>query len=328
MASSRTGSRFLQLAAVLVLILGVVVCLLTCAVAAALPSKSLESILRVVAPGAVALIAGVGLAAVLFGMSRLLSREIGVERDVSQSIEELNDSIAELRQRLDRPAAPSAAPTSQLDPQAFNRIVELLHELRDLSLLSEDDRRQRLAELHKRQESADAESFEKLRGQVEDLMSMSSWDQAHQLAKSFADQHPGDSNGQALLARVIRERDNLRDNTAQRMYEEVKRAVEHRQWRGAMAAAQRLFERFPGHPRAEKIRRQFKLIQDNAEIEVRQEQEQQIQDLIRNKRLPEAIALAEDLLKRFPLSPQAEAVEEMLPRLRDLAAGAELEAQA
>jgi len=325
MASSRTGSRLLQLAAFGVLTLGVVVCLLTCAVAAALPSKSLESILRVTAPGVVALIAGVGLAAALFGIGSLLSRDTGVAPEVSESLEELNGTVAELRRRLEQSAAPGAAAVPQTDPAALNRMIELLQDLRDVSLMSDEDRRQRLSEQRRRQESEAAESFEQLRGRVEDLMSMSRWDQAHQLAESFAAGHAGDRDAQALLARVVREHDNLRDNSAQRMYEEVKREVEHRHWRAAMAAAQRLFERFPGHPRAEKIRRQFKLIQDNAEIEERQEQEQQIQDLIRNKRLPEAIALAEDLLKRFPLSPQAEAVEEMLPRLRDLAAGAELE---
>jgi len=158
-----------------------------------------------------------------------------------------------------------------------------------------------------------------MRQSVDDAMAISNWDQALSAIQKFLDDFPGNPDGKALLTRVTRERDLYRENTAGRMYDEVKHEVERRSWRRAMAAAQRLLEKFPADQRTLKIRRQMKVIQDNAEIEERQEQEQRIQELIRAKRFQEAIEMSQDLLERFPLSPQAELLEELLPKLREMA---------
>ncbi len=54
-------------------------------------------------------------------------------------------------------------------------------------------------------------------------------------------------------------------------------------------------------------------------IEERQEREDRIQELVKSKRYAEAILMSEQLIREFPLSPQAEQLEAMLPRLRQLA---------
>ena len=77
----------------------------------------------------------------------------------------------------------------------------------------------------------------------------------------------------------------------------------------------------PGHRKSIAIRGQLKTIRENAEIEERQEQERRIQELIRSKQFFEAIDLAEDLLQRFPNSPQADSLQKLLPKMRDLAIG-------
>ena len=167
--------------------------------------------------------------------------------------------------------------------------------------------------------SVESGMYRQMRQSVDDAMAISNWDQALSAIQKFLDDFPGNPDGKALLTRVTRERDLYRENTAGRMYDEVKHEVERRSWRRAMAAAQRLLEKFPADQRTLKIRRQMKVIQDNAEIEERQEQEQRIQELIRAKRFQEAIEMSQDLLERFPLSPQAELLEELLPKLREMA---------
>jgi hypothetical protein len=166
--------------------------------------------------------------------------------------------------------------------------------------------------------AAEGEAASRVFAKVEDLMSVGSWDQAMSMISQFAENYPTNEDGQHMLARVTRERDLFRESTVHRLYEEIKENTAHRSWRKALACAQRLLERFPDHPRAEKIRSQVETIQANAEIEERQESEAKIQELVRAKRFAEAIELAEDLLDRFPLSPQAESLEEMLPKMRDL----------
>ena len=94
-----------------------------------------------------------------------------------------------------------------------------------------------------------------------------------------------------------------------------------------MTNAVKLLECAPGHRRSAAIRPQLKTIRENAEIEERQEQERRIQEMIRTKQIPEAIDLAEDLLRRFPASPQADSLHKLLPKMRELAIGNEIEAE-
>ena len=114
--------------------------------------------------------------------------------------------------------------------------------------------------------------------------------------------------------RVRHEYDQYRDVAFQRMYEDVQTRVDRHDWRDAMEAAQKLLEMFPTHSRSNKIRQQLKIINENAEIEERQEQELRIQQLVRGRRFAEAVEQAEDLMRKYPDSPQALAIDQMMPR--------------
>jgi len=174
-------------------------------------------------------------------------------------------------------------------------------------------------ELRIARSAVEQETFQRISAQVEDLMAISNWDEALSMAQHFASNYPDHAEGQALLARVTRERDLFRENTAERLYQEIKQHIEHREWTRAAAEADRLLEKFPDHRRAAKIRDQIDVIHENAEIQQRQEQEKRIEELIRARRLSEAIELAEDLIERYPGSPQAQTLEQMLPKLRERA---------
>lgn len=174
-------------------------------------------------------------------------------------------------------------------------------------------------ELRIARSAGEAESLSRLRSHIEDLMAISNWDEALAEAQDFAAAYPDNDAGQTMLARVTRERDLYRENTAERLYREIKRHIEQREWTRAAAEADRLIEKFGDHRRAIKIREQLEVIHENAEIQQRQEQEKRIEELLRARRLVEAIELAEDLIERYPGSPQAQSLEEMLPKLRERA---------
>jgi outer membrane protein assembly factor BamD (BamD/ComL family) len=154
---------------------------------------------------------------------------------------------------------------------------------------------------------------------VESLMQSANWDHALSRATALVEGFPDNGRARELLQRVQRERDAYYESTVARMFDELRHDIDRRMWRRAFMHAQHLLERFPSHPRAEAVRRQLKTLQDNAEIEERQELEVRIQELIKSQRLDEAIALGEDLIRRYPMSPQAESLDTLLPRLRDLA---------
>lgn len=194
-------------------------------------------------------------------------------------------------------------------------------ELDQLSLDFPDD--PQVADLRKHlqlgREHDTAKMVSQTRERIEDAMAVSNWDDALAAAQELADDFPENEDARAMLKRVVHERDIFNESTAHRLYDEVKDDIERRHWRRALAGARKLIEKFPNHRRAANVRTQMPTIQANAEIEERQEQEGRIQALVRSKRFIEAIELAENLLDRFPGSPQADSLEQLLPKLRDLA---------
>jgi tetratricopeptide (TPR) repeat protein len=167
--------------------------------------------------------------------------------------------------------------------------------------------------------AAETREVEAIRGRIEDLMAIGNWDQAHALAMKFNENFPHNAEGAQLLARVERERQAFVEATANRLYSEIKADIDRREWRKARRNAEKLLEMFPKHPRSDKLRPQLQTIRDNAEIQERQEQEHRIQELVRSKQFAQAIELAEEVIDDFPGSPQAESLQAMLPKMRELA---------
>jgi len=154
---------------------------------------------------------------------------------------------------------------------------------------------------------------------VEHLMAIGSWDQALTAVNQLVENFPRSTDARDLLARVARERDVFIDTNVQTLYSELRRHIEQHQWRPALSCVQKLLSKYPMHHRAQQMRQQLRTIQENADIEERQEAEVQIQEMIRSGQFRDAIDLAEDIIRRFPASPQADAIEAMLPRLQELA---------
>ncbi|HEY8666072.1 MAG TPA: hypothetical protein VIL86_05380 [Tepidisphaeraceae bacterium] len=378
----RRSSRpplLIRLAAIVIFAMGIVLCVLWL-LANHPEARSLSAGIKYAFPALACLLFGVGLGAVLSALAAVVekkdsSSEVPDYTDDFTRVEQAIQSLRIQMQKQPRPepatyqpaVAPAASVATPADSKQFDRLLEMIQELREFSLMSDQQKQARLKEhashrktallqqaarlIEKKQwgraehllasldpdfpgdaevaaartsvaagrNSVESGMYRQMRQSVDDAMAISNWDQALSAIQKFLDDFPGNPDGKALLTRVTRERDLYRENTAGRMYDEVKHEVERRSWRRAMAAAQRLLEKFPADQRTLKIRRQMKVIQDNAEIEERQEQEQRIQELIRAKRFQEAIEMSQDLLERFPLSPQAELLEELLPKLREMA---------
>jgi len=357
------------------------------------PEESLASRLPAVAE-AVAMVLGlVGLGMVTYSIAEMIGTEPGTES--TQALSELRHSMQRLESAVQRlsdqqrealargpgnfaeaAVADTVAGAALGASESMHQVMALLQEIRELMLLSDSQRQERLADAQQHREKflgaeaqrllelkewtsaqsvlsslereypkspnlekmksrlkagrqeAQTGAIAQLRERVEDLMAVWAWDQAYAETARFVESFPDHSEGRDLLRRVMSERDSYVESTANRLYEEIKTDIDRRMWRRAMGSAVKLLECAPGHRRSVAIRGQLKTIRENAEIEERQEQERRIQDLIRGKQFFEAIDLAEDLLQRFPNSPQAETLKNLLPKMRELAMGNEAEAQA
>lgn len=318
-----------------------------------------------------------GLAAALLGLASVRNRQEDVESILTEPISRVQAHVGDVKRAVDdvshqlartRPAVPGqAAAPAPGDSQQLQQALRLLQEIKDLALLPDDARRERLNRetderkrmqtvqvieliearqysgadrllsqlerefpgdgqivLARRQLTAARTQVEqttvlKTRESVEEFMALSSYDQAWQVARQLAEDFPNNADAKALLDRVAREREIYNETTGLRLYEEIRHDIDRRMWRRALMHAERMLEKFPEHRRADAVRGQLKTIQDNAEIEERQEQEVRIQEMLRAHRFQEALELAEELMRRFPMSPQAEAIEQMLPRIKELA---------
>jgi tetratricopeptide (TPR) repeat protein len=175
-------------------------------------------------------------------------------------------------------------------------------------------------------EQAKAQSLHAERERVEGLMSVGKWADAVAAAEKLANTYPESPEAQAMLGRVRRERAVFLEGLVGRLYEQVKDESERRNWRKALAAAKRLIEEAPDHPRSAKVAPTIATLEENAQIQDRQERESQIQELIKSKRLDDALELSEELIAKYPDSPQAKSLRPLLPKLREAAIRSEISA--
>jgi len=167
--------------------------------------------------------------------------------------------------------------------------------------------------------AAEYDAVIETRRRVEGLVVMESYDLALTTATRLVENFPANSEARALLQRITREREIHIDANGQKLFEDIRAEIDRRDWQEALILANRMISKFPHHVRTMQIRDQLDTIQDNAEIQERQEIEVQIEELVRSNRYAEAIGLGEDVVRRFPFSPQAQTLQgAVLPRLREV----------
>lgn len=161
--------------------------------------------------------------------------------------------------------------------------------------------------------------FAREREKIESLMSIARWEEALRAAEELVHDFPERDDSRVMLERVRREQAVFVDGLASRLYEQVKQASARKEWRKALSAARRLVDELPTHPRTAKVKPTLETLVANAEIEERQEREDEIQLMVRSHRLDEAIELSERLIADYPNSPQARSLRELIPKLRQRA---------
>ena len=389
----------LRLIAIILFVGGVVLGILDAYGMAKMPvsgEESLGSRLPALAQAVSMVLGLVGIGALMYGLGEVIEsapgHDPGKDKETKHALSELHQSVHRLELAIQRVAdqqkeAVTHGPANLGDlgvadtlaggligsSESMHQIMTMLQELREVTLMSDTQRQERLvdsrhqrrnqlaadaqrlldqkdwlaaenatlllenefpdhadlpklkARLASGKQDAEQSAIGSLRERVEDLMAVWAWDQAYAETARFVEKFPEHAEGRELLQRVMTERENYIESTANRLYEEIRTDVDRRYYRRAMANAVKLLECAPGHRKSVAIRAQLKTIRENAEIEERQEQERRIQDLIRNKQFFDAIDLAEDLLQRFPNSPQAETLQKLLPKMRELAIGNEAE---
>ncbi|MHC4563022.1 MAG: hypothetical protein ACYS8X_09650 [Planctomycetota bacterium] len=158
--------------------------------------------------------------------------------------------------------------------------------------------------------------------QITELMSMARFDEARRQAEALARQFPDAAEGQALLQRVDREAHSYDRQQRQRLYDTVDQLCLDRRYRPALAAAEQLLETFGHSVEAAEVAARLDMLRANARLEEARELRNRVRDLIVRRRYPEALPVAEDLVRRFGETQAASELRTQLDRLRELASKA------
>lgn len=184
-----------------------------------------------------------------------------------------------------------------------------------------------VAKLAERREKAFAEDLGRTKKNIDDLIAISAWDKAAVEAERLLEQHPDADAAKNLVTAVLERREQFREEQLKRLSAEVQKCVARKRWNEAVQAARQLVEKYPDSPDAAAVEERLPTLMENAEIEKRQQLEEQIRDLVQRHNFVQAEELAKHVIESYPGSPQADALTDQLARLGELARQQEKEIQ-
>lgn len=171
------------------------------------------------------------------------------------------------------------------------------------------------------------QDIEAARIQLRHLMSITAWTQAEELVAGLHQRYPTAVEVQELGAEVRQEKTAFEQDHLQRLILDLKEATDHRQWRHAVSLAEELIRRYPSEKQVERLRVDLPTLQENAESQDRKEQETQFKDLLHRQRYEEALAIAHQLIAKYPNSSAATELSKLTPKVQELIAQEKLKHQ-
>lgn len=143
------------------------------------------------------------------------------------------------------------------------------------------------------------------------------WGEALRGAEKLLNTYPQSIEARQWLEQIHRDREQVSAEHRRALLDQTQKRGAEREWRKALASARALLDEYPESAEAQSVRPQLETLEFNAGVETRQELEEQIKDLISRRDFAEALELANQVIVRYPESPQAEALRRQLPRLRE-----------
>ena len=111
------------------------------------------------------------------------------------------------------------------------------------------------------------------------------------------------------------------DTRRARLYAHIQKCAEQHHWAEALAATEEFLERFPDNREAEALGRQMDTLRTNAEIVQRRQYEKRFKEFVSGDHYAEALQIARHVVEQFPNSPQAQALRDQIPVLERRVAG-------
>ncbi len=190
----------------------------------------------------------------------------------------------------------------------MQELVQLLKDIRDNSLLSEDERRE------KRLRAEEIE-FAQTRETALALSSQGDFPRARQIVENLKLRYPDSQQIGFLIEQLESDRERYESDDILRSTKQVEDLISISAWPRARQVVQQLQVRHPDSAEARqlllRLEREHRLFQD----EQRRRMHAEVQRFVSRKRWEEALAAARTFVERFPGSPEAEAFLMQIPML-------------
>jgi outer membrane protein assembly factor BamD (BamD/ComL family) len=257
---------------------------------------------RVVLATLVKMLGGMWAGVALWGLGVAL-RRLGV---IQRASEQSAVSHRELSSGRPRPAADSALGSSD----ELDELVVLLREVRDISLLNEEQRSLRL-------QAQGKAALSHLQREVPVLLREHNWIEARNRVQEARERFPSFSEWDALEQQIERMRAQVEARDIEAAERQIDDLSSLGAWDRVTEVMHELVERHPDAPRVHDLAQRLRAQRNTAEAEQRARLMAQAQEASNNRDWKAALSAAASLIQRYPKSPEAQALRMQLPTLQE-----------
>jgi len=249
------------------------------------------------------LLAGLGSAALLWGVAEMVRRVDGLQ----QSLERGSESPAP-------PAGGAPVRAAESTPTETARrlddLVGLMREVRDISLLSDEQRRLRV-------EAQGRAMLAELQREVPVLLREHNWIEARSRVQEARERFPMFRELDALEQQIELMRNQVEAHDIEAAERQVRDLTALGAWERVAEVMEELLERHPGSERTQALAREVRARRHLAEAEQRARLMAKAQEAVNARDWRTALDTALVVIQRYPRSPEAQALRLQLPTLRE-----------
>ena len=207
-----------------------------------------------------------------------------------------------------RTSEPTHAPA--VDNATLAELVTLMREVRDISLLNDEQRALRL-------EAQGKEALRRVEQKVPTLLREHGWLEARRLVQEARERFPSFSQWDALEEQIEKVRSEVEAHDVEAATRQVNDLAALGAWPRVMDVVNELLERHPASSRAADLAKRVRFEREKAEAEQRARLMAQAQEATSRHDWTAALQVANTILQRFPHSPEAAALQPQIATLRE-----------
>lgn len=247
------------------------------------------------------LFGGIGLGALLWGLGEVLRRLVAVESAAER---------AAARPWTSGRGSRSEARGALADSPLLEELVVLMREVRDISLLSEQQRALRL-------EAQGKAVLGLLQREVPVLLREHNWIEARNRVQEARERFPSFREWDELEKQIEQMRAQVEAHDIEAAQRQIDDLTSLGAWDRVSEVINELLQRHPDSAKANELAQRIRAQRNKAEAEQRARLMAQAQDAANRREWKTALSLALTVIQRFPKSPEAQALRMQLPTLRE-----------